>query len=183
MQADGTNARIVADSLDLEDAPAWAPDGKSITTAVYDHGVPQLFRVPVNGGPPASFIAEYSVDPTWAPDGRFLIYTGPEIGTTYAAKAVTADGAAHPLRTPTLSRGARRLAFLPGGRALVLMRGQIQHKNLWLVDLETGAERQLTNLAPGFDISDFDISPDGREIVLERVQERSDVVLLDRPRP
>ena len=33
-----------------------------------------------------------------------------------------------------------------------------------------------------FDIRDFDISPDGREIVVERVQERSDVVLLDLPR-
>jgi hypothetical protein len=33
---------------------------------------------------------------------------------------------------------------------------------------------------PGdFDIRDFDLSPDGREVVVERVQERSDVVLLD----
>jgi Tol biopolymer transport system component len=54
-----------------------------------------------------------------------------------------------------------------------------QHKNLWLMDLEAGTERQLTNLTSGFDIRDFDISPDGREVVLERVQERSDVVLLD----
>src|SRR5206468_7601009 len=30
MQADGTNARVVADSLDLLGAPAWAPDGQSI---------------------------------------------------------------------------------------------------------------------------------------------------------
>jgi acetolactate synthase small subunit len=61
--------------------------------------------------------------------------------------------------------------------------GDIQHKNLWLIDLETGSERQLTNLAPDFDIRDFDVSPDGREVVLERAQERSDVVLLDLPRP
>jgi hypothetical protein len=65
----------------------------------------------------------------------------------------------------------------------VFLRGEIQHKNLWLVDLETGAERQLTNLSPDFDIRDFDISPDGREVVFEREQERSDVVLLDLPRP
>ena len=44
-------------------------------------------------------------------------------------------------------------------------------------------EQQLTNLTPGFDIRDFDISPDGREVVLERVQEHSDVVLLEIPRP
>jgi len=183
MQADGTNARIVADSLDLQGAPAWAPDGRSITSAAGDHGVPRLFRVPVDGRSPALFVQEYSVDPTWAPDGRFVVYSGPDIGTTFPVKAVTADAAAHPLPALTLSRGARRLTFLPGGRALVFLRGDIQHKNLWLIDLETGAERQLTSFAPDFDIRDFDISPDGREVVLERVQERSDVVLLDLPRP
>jgi hypothetical protein len=50
-----------------------------------------------------------------------------------------------------------------------------------IVDIETGAERQLTNLFPDFDIHDFDISPDGREVVLERAQKHSDIVLLDLP--
>ncbi len=59
--------------------------------------------------------------------------------------------------------------------------GEIQHKNLRLVDLETGTEKQLTNIPSNFDIGDFDISPDGREVVLEREQERSDVVLMDLP--
>jgi len=183
MQTDGTNARIVTDSLDLHGAPAWAPDGQSITSAASDHGVPHLFRVPVDGRSPALFVQEYSVDPAWAPDGRYVVYSGPDIGTTFSVKAVTAEAAAHPLPALTLTRGARHLTFLPGGRALVLLRGEIQHKNLWLIDLETGAERQLTNLTSGFDIRDFDISPDGREVVLERVQEHSDIVLLDLPRP
>jgi Tol biopolymer transport system component len=183
MQADGTNARIVADSLDLEGAPAWAPDGQSITSAADDHGVPHLVRVPVDGRSPVPFVQEYSVEPTWAPDGRFVVYSGPDIGTTFSVKAVTAEAAPHPLPALTLTRGARHLTFLPGGRALVFLRGEIQHKNLWLMDLDTGAERQLTNLTPDFDIRDFDISPDGREVVLERVQERSNVVLLDLLRP
>jgi Tol biopolymer transport system component len=183
MQADGTNARIVADSLDLQGAPTWAPDGQSITTAAADHGIPHLYRVPVDGGRPAIFVQEYSVDPAWAPDGRFVVYSGPDIGTTFSVKAVTASAAAHPLPAMTLTRGARRLAFLPGGKTLVLLRGEIQHKNLWLIDLETGTERQLTNLTPDFNIRDFDISPDGRDVVLERVQEHSEVVLLDLPRP
>jgi Tol biopolymer transport system component len=182
MQADGTNARIVTDSLDLQGNPAWAPDGQSITSAADDHGTPHLFRVPVDGRSPAAFLREYSVDPAWAPDSQFVVYSGPDIGTTFAVKAVTADGAQHPLPSLTLTRGARHLAFLPGGRGLVLLRGEIQHKNLWLIDLATGAERQLTNLPPEFDIRDFDISPDGREVVIERMQERSNVVLLDLPR-
>ena len=183
MQSDGTKARTVADSLDLDGAPAWAPDGQSITSAANDHGIPHLFRVPIDGRSPAPFVQEYSVDPAWAPDGRFVVYSGPDIGTTFSVKAVTDEAAEHPLPALTLTRGARHLDFLPEGRTLVFLRGEIQHKNLWLIDLETGAGRQLTNLSPDFDIHDFDISPDGREVVLERVQERSDVVLLDLPRP
>jgi Tol biopolymer transport system component/DNA-binding winged helix-turn-helix (wHTH) protein len=179
MQADGTNARIVANSLDLQGAPAWAPDGRSITSAAGDHGVPHLFRVPVDGSPPVPFVREYSLDPAWAPDGRFVLYSGPDIGTTFSVRAATATAVAYPLLPLTLTRGARHLVFLSGGRELVLLRGGIQHKNLWLINLETRAERQLTNLAPDFDISGFDISPDGRDVVLERLQERSEVVLID----
>jgi Tol biopolymer transport system component len=182
MKADGTNARIIADSLDLQGAPTWAPDGQSITTAVDDHGGPHLFRVPVDGRAPTLFVQDYSIDPVWSPDGRIVVYSGPDIGTTFSVKAVTAEAAAHPLPALNLTRGARHLAFLPGGRALVLLRGEIQHKNLWRIDLDTGAERQLTNLPADFDIRDFDISPDGRDVILERMQEQSDVVLLDIPR-
>jgi Tol biopolymer transport system component len=91
MKADGTNARIVTDSLNLQGAPAWEPEGQSITSAVEDHGVPHLFRVPVDGRSPALFVQEYSVDPVWAPDGRFVIYSGRDIGTTFSVKAVTTE--------------------------------------------------------------------------------------------
>lgn len=182
MEADGTNARAVADSLDLQGVPAWAPDGQSVTSAANNHGVPQLFRVPLDGGSPTLFIPQYSTDPVWTPDGHLVIYSGPDIGTTFSVRAATAEAGVHALPPLTLLRGARHLSFLPGGRMLVFLRGNIQHKDLWLIDLETGAERQLTKLAADFDIRDFDVSPDGREVVLERVQERSDVALLDIPR-
>lgn len=183
MQADGTNARSLTDALDLQGTPAWAPDGQSITSAALDQGVPHLFRIPLDGRPTVPFLREYSLDPLWSPDGRFVIYSGPDIGTTFPVKAATSKAASYPLRALTLTRGARHLAFLRGGREVVLLRGEIQHKNLWLVDLDTGAERQLTHLAPSFDIHDFDISPDGQDVVLERAQDRSDIVLLDIPRP
>ena len=183
MQTDGTSPRIVTGSLSLQGDPAWSLDGQSITTAAEDHGVPRLVRVPLDGRPPTTLVQEYSVDPVWSHDGRLLVYSGADIGTTFPVKALNAETTSHPIPSLTLTRGGRHLAFLPGGRTLVHLRGDIQHKNLWLVDLDTGTERQLTNLPPDFDTLDFDISPDGREVVLERVEERSNVVLLDLSKP
>jgi len=62
----------------------------------------------------------------------------------------------------------------------VILRGEIGNKNLWQVDLESGAQRQLTNLSRNVVIKDFDVSRDGQEIVFDRVQESSDLVLIDR---
>ncbi len=36
----------------------------------------------------------------------------------------------------------------------------MHRQNLWLVDLDTGTEQQLTHLDPDFDVLDFDISPE-----------------------
>src|SRR6202030_3669101 len=98
--------------------------------------------------------------------GHLVVYSGPDIGTTFPVKAVTAAASPQPLAALTLTRGARHMTFLAGGRTLVFLRGDIQHKNLWTRELTTGAERQLTNVAPNFNIRDFDISPDGREVIL-----------------
>ena len=180
IQADGANAHAVTSSLKLLGDPAWAPDGQSIASAVVESGVPQLFRIPLNGRPPEPLVQEYSINPAWASDGQLLVYSGPDIGTTFSVKAIDPQSA-HSLRTITLTRGARHMAFMPGGHELVVLRGEIQHKNLWLINLDTAAERQLTKLPPEFDVRDFDISPDGREVVLARVQARSDIVLMDLP--
>ena len=179
--ADGTDARVIAKSLDLQGAPVWAPDGQSLTVAGLGSGVPRLFTVPLDGRAPAPFVTEYSLDPVWSQQGDFVVFSGADVGTTFLVKAAKADASPYPLPALTLTRGARHLAFMPGGRSLVVLRGEIGHKNLWQIDLDTGAEHQLTDLVSDFNVRDFDISPDGREIVLEQVNEQSDIVLLEVP--
>jgi Tol biopolymer transport system component len=180
--ADGTDARIVRQSFEVQGAPAWSPDGQAITVAALSGDIPRLFSVPLDGRPPVPMSQEYSVDPAWSPDGEVVVFSGPDVGTAFEVKAIKADGSPFELPRLALTRGARHLAFMPGGRSLLVLRGEIRHKNLWLIDLATGAERQLTELGPGFTVRDFDISPDGRELVLEQVQEHSDIVLLERGR-
>jgi len=182
MRSDGSNARIVTDSLDLQGSPAWTSDGAWITSAANDRGIPHLYKVSAAGGAPMLFLPDYSLDPAWSADDRFVLYSERDIGTTFSVKAAKVDGTAYNLPSLSLTRGARHLTLLRDGHSLVALQGEIQHKNLWLVDLETGAKRQLTYLPADFDVRDFDISPDGREAVLERIEQRSDVVLLDLPR-
>jgi Tol biopolymer transport system component len=177
--ADGTSTRILTSSLQLEGTPAWAPDGQSITVGASVNGTPRLFNVPLDGSAATQLVDEYSTDPEWSSDGSLLLYSGPDIGTKFAVTAVTTGTSRAPLTSFTLSRGSRHVGFLPGRRLLFVLRGEITHKDLWLINLETGAERQLTTFAPDFNVRDFDISPDGREIVVEQALQQSDIVLID----
>ena len=179
MMADGANPRILTDSLDLQGDPAWEPDGEAVVTAALEQGTPRVFRVPLNGGTLKPLFAEQALDPAWSPDGRFVVFSGPDVGTTFSLKAARPDGSAYAVPPLTLTRGTRHLAFLHGGQSVVVLRGEMQHKDLWLIDLRTGSERQLTDLPTDFDVRDFDLSPDGHEAVLERIQDGSEVVLVE----
>jgi len=176
--ADGTGTRRIAEQLDVRGAPAWTPDGRTVVVGVNENGEPHLFKIPVEGGDPVRLVKEYSTDPTWSPNGAFLVYSGADVGTTFSVKAVSADGSPHELPKLVLSRGARRLVFLTDD-ILVFMKGDLSHKDLWSIDLKTGREQQMTSLEPGPVMGDFDISRDGGGIVFDRTREDSDIVLFD----
>ena len=180
IERDGAHPKVIADSLELRGNPAWAPDGQSIVAAVLRDEEPRLTSIFLSGAPPQPLVAEYSVDPVWSPDGRFLVYSGADIGTTFPLRAAARDGRPYPLPTLILTRGARRVAFSPDGQSLVVLRGDFDHKNFWLIDLRTGAGRLLAELPAEFVIGDFDISPDGSEILFDRVQENSELALIER---
>jgi Tol biopolymer transport system component len=129
---------------------------------------------------PSALVSEYSIDPVWSPDGQYLIYSGADVGTTFPLRAVARDGRPYPIPALILSRGARRIAFRPDTDSIVLLRGDVGHKNFWLVDLRTGAERQLTELPPDTAIGDFDLSRDGGAVLFDRTKENSRIALIER---
>jgi Tol biopolymer transport system component len=178
MNADGTGTRRVADGLDLRGPPAWSPDGRWLAVAADRDGEPRVFKIALDGGAPLLLVNEYSTDPTWSPSGRFLLYSGADVGTNFLVKAVDADGTPRQLPNLVLTRGGRRLAFLREDLIIVL-KGDVSHKEFWSIDLITGREQQLTAFGRGFAIGDFDISRDGREIIFDRTREESDIVLFD----
>lgn len=180
MDSDGTKVRALTRTLKLRGNPAWAPDGRSIVSAVLRDGEPCLMSIFLDNTPPSLLLSEYSIDPVWSPDGQFLLYSGADVGTTFPLRAVARDGRPYPIPTLMLTRGARRVVFSPDAHSVVLLRGEVGHKNFWLVDLRTGAERQITDLAPDIAISDFDLSRDGSAVLFDRIQESSRIALIER---
>jgi Tol biopolymer transport system component len=180
MDSDGKEVRTLTRSLVLRGTPAWAPDGRSIVSAVLRDGEPRLMSIFLDDSPPSPLVSEYSIDPVWSPDGQFLIYSGADVGTTFPLRAVARDGRPYPIPALILTRGARRVAFGPDANSIVLLRGDVGHKNFWLVDLRTGAERQITELAPDIAISDFDLSRDSSAVLFDRTQESSRIALIER---
>lgn len=179
MNADGTNARPLAASLDVRDTPSWSPDGKFIAVAADEGDGSRLFKVPVDGTAPVRLLDELSQWPVWSPDGGLILYATPLQAQGYAVKAITSDKQPHPLPELIVSRGGDRYRFLPGGEQVVALFGDYLRQNFWMVDLETGKRRQLTDLKPGYSIGSFDVSPDGRQIIFDRVRQNSDIVLID----
>ncbi|HEY7293004.1 MAG TPA: hypothetical protein VH583_24415 [Vicinamibacterales bacterium] len=180
VSADGSELRVVTDALRLAGSPAWTPDGRFITSAADDGGTPKLANIPLDGSNPVPLVHEYSTDPSWSPDGRILLYSGPDIGTTFTLKSMAVDGStARSIPPLTLTRGSRHVAFFPERHTVVFLRGEIEHKDLWAIDLDTGKEIELSRVPAEFTVTDFDVSPDGGEIVLERSQDNSHIALLE----
>jgi len=127
-------------------------------------------------------LGEYSIDPVWSADGRFLVDSGPDIGTTFPVRAAAADGRPYAIPSLILTRGARRLVILRNPPALVVLRGDIGHKTLWVVDLQGRGEHQLAALPADFTVDDFDISANGSELILDKIEDNSETALIERPR-
>ena len=177
--AEGTGARPLAENLDLRGSPSWSPDGRSVAVAADAGDGPMIYRVPVDGGAPERLTEKVSSNPVWSPDGQTILYDDRTVGGAFfPVRGLRLDKA--PVKLPAFSNHGdwESFRFTPDGN-VVFLQGEFRQQDFWIANLATGERRQLTKLKPGYSVRSFDISPDGREIVFDRVQENSDVVLID----
>jgi Tol biopolymer transport system component len=180
IDSDGANARVIADGVAVRGELAWTPDSTSLVSAIVRNGEPRLARIFLDGKPPQPMASEYSLNPVWSNDGKYLFYSGADVGTNFPLRALGPDGRPYAMPSLILTRGARRVVFARRSESLIILRGEIGHKNFVLWDPKAGTERQLTDLPGNFAISDFDVSPDGQEIIFDRLQETSGIALIER---
>ena len=185
MSADGTNARTLAPSIAIQGtagqaAADWSPDGSWIAAGGVDKDGPALFKIPTTGGDPVRIVTGQAVNPVWSPDGNVIAYGGPLVAGQTALTWARPDGTSVDLPAVRVRAGGYR--FLPDGKGLVF-RPTDAAPDFWLLDLARKTTRQLTHLSDrGGRIQTFDITPDGKEIVFDRIRENSDIVLIDLPK-
>jgi Tol biopolymer transport system component len=179
MNVEGGGIRPLTESLDVRDVGSWSADGQWIAIGGNDGKGAGLFKVPVAGGAPVRLTDKPGFKPVWSPDGRLIVYSGPVVGREQTVFGVSANGGAMPLPDIKVRFEGERYRFLPSGKGLVYMQGLQRQQDFWLLDLATQKSHLLTRLHNTAAMRTFDVSPDGKQIVFDRITENSDVVLID----
>jgi Tol biopolymer transport system component len=180
MTADGTRLRRLASDVDVRGTASWSPDGKWIVVAGNDRNGQGVFKLPVDGSTQVRIATGPFLDPVWSPQGDLIVYCGAQVFTLTPLLAVHPDGTQANLPEIKVQREGERVRFLPDGTGLVYMLGDtMAEQDFWLLDLRTMHSRRLTSLSSSAVMRTFDITPDGRGIVFDRLIEDSDILLID----
>jgi dipeptidyl aminopeptidase/acylaminoacyl peptidase len=177
--SEGTESQDLGGTVGVRGTPCWSPDGKWIVVGGNDGKGDGLFKIPVDGGEPVRIATGPAENPVWSPDGNIIVYAGANARAETPLWAVRPDGV--PIEWPkiTVHRDGERIRFLPSGKSLVYMQGQGNIQDFWMLDMATKKTRQLTHLTANATMRTFDITPDGKQIVFDRLRENSDIVLIE----
>jgi serine/threonine protein kinase len=171
--ADGSNSKKVSDASGGSDC---SPDGKSIFYSVKG----EIYRMSVDGTDPVK-IADAPQDAfalKVSPDGTLLTYAYQEGSPVPVGKLGVIPTAGGPSKfVAQVPIGGRYLHWSPSGKAIQYRLTRNGAANIWEQPLSGGPPRQITNFASGL-IFDFAWSLDGKQLLLARGNETSDVILI-----
>jgi eukaryotic-like serine/threonine-protein kinase len=178
MDADGSNQEQLTTG-DLASFPTWSPDGKWIYYSVLAGGTAAIWKVSSEGHDTTAVTNYYSRGPVVSPDGKLISCTYWDDATGSNRYALVPSSGGAPIKlfgTPDVN-GQRMPRWMPDAESLLYVDTHDGNSNIWMQPLNGGAPKQIT----GFDsdqIFDFDLSRDGKQIILTRGTTVSDVVLM-----
>jgi TolB protein len=163
---DEGNSWAVANQACDEAEPGWAPDGR---TVVYQSDCPgnyDIYRVDVESGSTRQVTTTAQADerePDISPDGNWIVYRSNGAGSDRNADGalylmdLNGDGAR------ALGLSGRAPDWSPSGRQLAYMSQVSGSWEIYVYDLDSGANRQLTSCAANCRFPAW--SPDGRQVI------------------
>ncbi len=182
ISSDGAELQPIADSIAAQGSSCWSPDGKWIVTGGSDASGPGLFKIALDGGSIVRLVDGTALDPIWSPDGNLIVYSGTNVSSFAPLLAIRPDGSPFDLPHIDLRRAGQHVRFTPDGKSLIYMQGLLASQDFWLLDLASRKSRLLTKLQNRATMWTFDVTPDGKQIVFDRLRENSDVVMIDLPK-
>jgi serine/threonine-protein kinase len=168
----GTVVRLTNDNM-LDIDPSWSRDGRWIYLSSNRGGGLNLWRIPVNPEGRAAGPAEQvttgagdDVEPAIAADGKRVVFAVRGINADLWRLPVspqTGQATGQPTPVLTTSRVESRGAWSPDGRRIAFNSDRLGEMNVWVREVESGAERRITTGAGG----DYQPAwtPDGRSLV------------------
>jgi TolB protein len=164
MSADGSGAKELPTSLELNASPALSPDGTQIAFAGSAKGNVDIYVMNANGGGLKRLTTTHALEasPDWSPTGRQILYTSDQTGTPQIW-VMDAEGTG--ARRVTLAGNWNdEAAWSPKGDRIAFACRNEGDFNICVMDFASGATVQLTsegsNGHPAW-------SPDGEKIVYQ----------------
>jgi dipeptidyl aminopeptidase/acylaminoacyl peptidase len=170
-QATDGEARQLTTGASIHGSMVWAHDGKRL--AFYGNDRDPLsydvYLVDVTAGHAPQLLVGGGED-TWYPldwspdDSKLLVWKYLSISESYLYLADVATGALTPLDDKPRKAGIRGAKFAPDGRGVYVMTNEDgEFTQLKLKNPSTHEDRRISPDV-GWDVEDFDVSPDGRYV-------------------
>ncbi len=168
---DGNNARKLTNG-EGEFGASCSPDGTWLTYGSADPKTGGVWRMPIDGGPPARIWNEYGWTSV-SPDGT-LVLVDEWSGVPSKVRIIPATGG-QLIRSFDLGMGNWR--WSADSKSLLFWKTSGGVSNVWRQPLDGGEARQVTNFQSDV-ISDVAESRDGKKLAVARYSVTSDVVMI-----
>ena len=172
MDHDGGNPKELIGDLAFRSRPTCTPDGK---WAVYAKD--GIWKIPIEGGDPVRLSTAEGVRyPVFSPDGKMLAYSyGDSTAIPRKGISIVSIKAGAPEKRLNIDTESVRWAH--DGRSVMYIKSEGGISNIWSQSLSGGKPQQITHFNDEFSWG-FDLSPDGKQLVMVRGSANKDVVLI-----
>ena len=176
MNADDGSDPVQLTFTDANFYPSCSSDNQWVAFDNQTDSKMSVWKVPLQGGQPVKIGDQYRM-PVFSPDNQYVACRYNEDSDASDVAIFPAQGgpALRYIKVP--KQEAQVVRWLRDGRQLTYVKNVDGYSNIWSIDLDTGAEKQLTNFNSD-QIYAYAWSPDYKQVASQRGTKISDVTII-----